>query len=62
MTTLKGISGTNSKQKDSGKIGCLTDEADASRMPDVSTGDTLNFYNNEMHTFTTFYVRATNDV
>ena len=31
-------------------------------MPDVSTGDTLNFYNNEMHTFTTFYVRATNDL
>ena len=60
MTTLKGLSGTNSKQKDSGKIGCLTDEAEASRAPDVNTGDT--FYNYEMHTFTTFYVRATNDV
>ena len=60
MRTPRGLSGTISKHKDCGKIGCLTDEADVSSTPDVNTGDT--FYNYEIHTFTIFYVRATNDV
>ena len=60
MTTLKRLSGTISKQIHSGKSGRLTDEADVSHTPNVNTGDT--YYNYEMRTLTSFYVRATNDV
>ena len=61
MTTLKRLSGSISKQTHSGKIGCLTDEADVSRTPNVNRGyDT--YYNFEMHFFPSFYVRATKDV
>ena len=60
MTTPKRLSGTISKQTHSGKSGCLTDEADVSRMPIVNTGDT--YHNYEMHTLTSFYVQTTNDV
>ena len=51
---------TISKQTHSGKSGCLTDETGLSRTPNVNTEDT--YYNYDMHTLTSFYVRATNDV
>ena len=35
----EGLSGTISKQMDSGKIKCLTNETDVSRTPNVKTGD-----------------------
>lgn len=60
MTIQKGLSGTISLQIPWGKSGCLTDEADVSRTANVNTGDT--YYKYEMHTLTSFYVRATNDV
>ena len=59
MTTLKGLSGTISKQIHSGKSGRLTDEADVSHTPNVNTGDTYNY---EMQTLTSLHARATNDV
>ena len=37
-----------------------TDETDASRTPNVNTGDT--YYNYEIHRLISFSVRATNDV
>ena len=37
MTTSKGLSVTISKQTHSVKSGCLTDEADVTRMPNVNT-------------------------
>ena len=37
MTTSKGLSVTISKQTRSVKSGCLTDEADVTRMPNVNT-------------------------
>ena len=60
MTLRRGYRGQFSKQTHSGKIGCLKDEAGVSRTPNVNTGDT--YYNYEMHTLTSLYVRATNDV
>ena len=50
MTNLKRLSGTVSKQMHSGKSGCLKDEADLSRTPNVNTGD--KYYDYEMHTLT----------
>ena len=60
MTIPKGLSEKISKEDASGKIGCLTDEADVSRMPHINIWDT--YYNDEMHTLTSFYLHATNDV
>ena len=57
MTTPKGLSGTISRQTDSGKIRCLTYEVDVSRMLNVNTGDT--YLNYKMHTFTTMSVILT---
>ena len=60
MTTPKRLSGTISKQTNSGKSGRLTDEAGVSCTLSVNIGHT--YYNYEVHTLTFSYVRATNDV
>ena len=62
MTTSKGLSVTILKQTHSAKSGCLTYEADVTRMLNVNTRDTYDNY--DMYTLTCFYVCATctNDV
>ena len=60
MTTPKGLSGTISNQTDSGKIRCLTEEADFSPTPIVNAEDT--YHNYEMQPFTSFYLCASFDV
>ena len=60
MTTPRRLSGIISKQMHSGKSECFMDETSVSRMPNGNTGDT--YYNYEMHSPSSFYVRATNDV
>ena len=62
MTTSRRLSGTISKQMHSGKSECFTDETSVhvSCMPNVNIGDT--YYNYEMHSLTSFYVRATYNV
>ena len=61
MTIPKGSSGKISKQVRSGKSGCRTDKMMYTLCsPNVNTGDT--YYNYEMHSLTSFYVRGTNNI
>ena len=78
MAAPKGLPGIIAKWTNSGKSGCIADEADASRTPNGNKGDAARMYIgcqpkytryipdtnalSVLNTLYTRYIRATNDV